>query len=39
MKHRKKLSRKGSRRLFSKTAQKVKIQNLRASPMRGGYRI
>lgn len=35
---RRKMSRKGSKRLFSATAMKVKRKNL-AVPMRGGYRI
>lgn len=35
-----KLSRKGSRRLFSKTAMKVHKKNLpRGGPMRGGIRL
>lgn len=36
---RRKISRKGSRKLFSKTARKVKGKNLRGRPMRGGFRI
>lgn len=36
---RRRLSRRGSRRLFSKTARRSHSRNLRARPMRGGYRI
>lgn len=36
---RKKLSRKKSRRIFRKGANKVKAINIRARPMRGGFRI
>ncbi len=36
---RKKLSRRGSKRLFSTTSQLVRSKNLRATPMRGGFRI
>lgn len=39
MSRRKKLSRKGSRSLFTATASKVKSKNLRAIPMRGGFRL
>ena len=35
---RRKMGRKRSRKLFTRTAAKVKPQNYRASPMRGGYR-
>lgn len=38
MKKRKKISKKGSKRLFSATALKVKPLN-NAVPMRGGFRI
>lgn len=36
---RKKLSRKGSKRLFKKTAVKVHKKNLITKPMRGGIRM
>ena len=36
---RKKLTRRGSRRLFARTAIKVKKQNTMPTPMRGGFRI
>lgn len=36
---RKKLSKRGSKRLFRVTAQKVHKVNLRPEPMRGGYRM
>ncbi len=36
---RKKLSRKKSRKIFRKGANKVKAINIRARPMRGGFRI
>ena len=36
---RKRLTRRGSGRLFSSTAQKTRAKNLRAVPMRGGFRI
>jgi len=39
MAYRKKLSSKGSKRLFSKTASKTNIKNLRGKPMRGGIRL
>lgn len=39
MAFRKKLSRSGSKRLFSKTARKTNKKNLRAAPMRGGIRL
>ncbi len=39
MKVRKKLSRKKSRKIFRKGANKVKAINIRARPMRGGFRI
>ncbi len=36
---RRKLSRRKSRRMFRKGANKVKAINIRARPMRGGFRI
>ena len=36
---RRKMSRKGSKKLFSATASKTNRKNLRAVPMRGGFRI
>lgn len=36
---RRKLSRKKSRKIFRKGANKVKAINIRARPMRGGFRI
>lgn len=36
---RKKLTKRGSKRLFSKTAVKVQKKNLAANPMRGGIRL
>ncbi len=36
---RRKLSRKRSRKIFRKGANKVKSINIRARPMRGGFRI
>ncbi len=36
---RKKMGKKRSKKLFTKTAVRVKKQNMRSSPMRGGYRI
>lgn len=36
---RRKLSRKKSKKMFSKGAVKVKLLNIRATPMRGGFRI
>ena len=36
---RKKMSRKGSKRLFTKTAQYVHAKNAHAVPMRGGFRL
>jgi len=39
MAYRQKLSKKGSKRLFSKTASKTNSKNLRAKPMRGGIRL
>ncbi|MUU06574.1 MAG: nonstructural protein [Phascolarctobacterium sp.] len=34
-----KMSRRRSRKLFSKTASRTRSKNLRSRPMRGGYRI
>lgn len=39
MKRRSKMSRKGSRKLFTRTAQKIKKKNLQPTPMRGGIRL
>lgn len=39
MKKRNKLTRGGSRRLFSHTARETHPLNLRGNPMRGGFRI
>lgn len=36
---RKKLSKKKSKKLFSRTARKTKGRNSRVAPMRGGYRL
>lgn len=36
---RRKMSRNGSRRLFSATAQKVHPRNLNLNPERGGWRL
>lgn len=36
---RKKLSRRKSRKMFRKGANKVKAINIKARPMRGGFRI
>lgn len=36
---RKKLSRRKSKRMFRKGANRVKAINIRARPMRGGFRI
>lgn len=36
---RKKLSKRKSRKIFKKGANKIKAINLRARPMRGGFRI
>lgn len=38
-KKRKKISQRKARKLFSKTADKTRAMNLRAVPMRGGFRI
>ncbi len=39
MARRKKIRQKKAKRLFTKTANKTKNINLRAVPMRGGFRI
>lgn len=39
MARRKRMSRRKSRRLFSRTASRTRKKNLRAVPMRGGFRI
>lgn len=39
MAFRKRISRRKSRKLFSKTASRTRSKNLRAVPMRGGFRI
>lgn len=39
MKRRHKVSKKKSRKLFSRTAQYVHPKNVHAAPMRGGYRL
>lgn len=39
MAYRKKLSRKGSKRLFSATAMRTKSRNVDPRPMRGGIRL
>ena len=36
---RSKMSRRRSRKLFSRTASRTNARNLRAVPMRGGFRI
>lgn len=38
-KKRKKINQKAAKKLFSKSADKTKGLNLRAVPMRGGFRI
>lgn len=38
-KFRKKISRKGSKRLFTKTAKGAHRKNIPSSPMRGGIRL
>lgn len=38
-KKRKKISKKGSKRLFKATANKTAKKNLQAIPMRGGFRL
>lgn len=39
MKKRKKINQKKAKKLFTKTADKTRSLNLRAVPMRGGFRI
>lgn len=39
MAFRKKLSRSGSKKLFTKTASKTHVKNLKNAPMRGGTRL
>ncbi len=39
MKKRSKIPKKASKKLFRKTAAKVKTKNHRAAPMRGGIRL
>nr|QJB19799.1 MAG: hypothetical protein [Microvirus sp.] len=39
MSKRHKMSRKSSRRLFSRTAQYIHPKNVHAAPMRGGFRL
>jgi hypothetical protein len=39
MARRKRLTRRGSKRLFRATGSKIHKKNLRAAPMRGGFRI
>lgn len=39
MRSRKKLRSKSSKRMFTKHASKIHTNNLRAVPMRGGFRI
>lgn len=36
---RRRLSKKGSKRLFTKTAMKTHVKNAPANPMRGGWRL
>lgn len=36
---RKKLTRRGSRRLFTTTAMRTHVKNLMAEPQRGGFRL
>ncbi len=38
-KRRRKMTRKGSKRLFTKTAQYVHAKNVHNTPMRGGIRL
>lgn len=38
-KHRSKMGKKKSRKLFTKTAKKTHIKNLNGRPMRGGIRL
>lgn len=39
MSRRRRMTRRGSRRLFRATSSKTNRKNLRAIPMRGGFRI
>ena len=39
MARRHRISRRASKRLFSRTTSRTRSKNLRASPMRGGFRI
>lgn len=39
MKHRRRLKKKHSKRLFTKTARKIHKRNLHAHPIRGGFRV
>lgn len=39
MSKRKRISKRGSKKLFAATASRTKSRNLRAVPMRGGFRI
>lgn len=39
VKRRRKLSRRKSRKIFTKGAVNIRKKNLRAKPMRGGFRI
>ena len=39
MTRRRRISRRGSKKLFSRTAMRTRSKNLRTSPMRGGFRI
>lgn len=39
MKKRKKINQRKAKKLFTKTADKTRSLNLRAVPMRGGFRI
>lgn len=39
MRHRKKIPRKTSKRMFTKTARRTNKKNLRGGPMRGGIRL
>lgn len=39
MRNRKKMSRKGSRKMFSKSAKKAHKYNFTKKPMRGGHRL
>lgn len=34
-----KMSKKGSKKLFSKTANKTNVKNVSPAPQRGGYRL